>query len=71
MIYISNFERPKSESNISRGEFDYFIKTNKKVYPFTNTASECWNLKNIFYGTRTVAKTRFEALATLDSKRVR
>ena len=36
-----------------------------------NTASECWNLKNIFDGTRSDTKTRFEALATLDSKRVR
>ena len=27
--YISNFERPKFQSNISRGEIDYFIKTNK------------------------------------------
>ena len=40
MIYISNFERPKSQSNISRGEFDYFIKTNKVLpiycYHFAN-----------------------------------
>ena len=42
MTYISNFERPKSQSNISRGEFDYFIKTNKKFYLFTVIILQIW-----------------------------
>ena len=40
MIYISNFERPKSQSNISRGEFDYLLKETKSFthlpYHFAN-----------------------------------
>ena len=40
--YISNFERPKSQSNISRGEIDYFIKTNKMFYPFTVIILQIW-----------------------------
>ena len=42
MIYISNFERPKSQINISRGEFDYFIKTNKKFYLFNVIILQIW-----------------------------